>query len=157
MVDELSYDQSLPLRSFNIFPKIIKFFDPKTINKQKCSYLLLHGKTSNFLLFILILISPRNYFIANISTPHKCFQCFHNSPSRVATDQSFHTIELSISYIPSKNGNINFNFSRNPSHQYQLNLCRCYQHASKFTIMRLSHFMISNTIWQNHSKQIIGI
>ena len=109
-MDELSYDQRVQLRSFNIFPKILKFFDSKTMHKQKCSHLLLHVKTSDFLIFISILLSSRNYFIANISTPHKCFQCFHNSPSRFVTDKSFHTIELSISNILSKNWQHYFQF-----------------------------------------------
>ena len=133
---------------FNIFPKILKFFDSKTMNKQKCSAILLHRNANNFLLFISILISPRNYFIANILIPHKYFQYFHNSPSRVITAKSFNPIELPISHILPKDDNINFNFSHNPSHQCQLNLRRCYQHASKFTILCLLNFIIFNPILQ---------
>ena len=157
MIDELSYDQSLPLHSFNIFPKIIKFFDSKTINKRKCSDILLHGKTSNILWFISILISPRNYFIANIFISYKYLRGFLSSPSRVVTAKSFHYIELPISHNVPKYYNINFKFSHNQSKEWQLNLRRCYQYASKFTTICLFHFMIFNTIWQNNFEQIIGI
>ena len=142
---------------FNIFPKILKFFDSKTMNKQKCSYILLHRNASNFLLFISILISPRNYFIANISISDKYFQCFHNSPSWVVTNQSFYTIEFPICHILPKYDNIHFNFSRNLCHQYQQNLRRCYHYASKFTMLCLINFMIFNPIWQNLFCQNICI
>ena len=115
---------------FIFFPKILNFFfGLKTMNKQKCSDILLHGNTNNFLLFNSIMISPVSYFVANIFLSHKYFQFFSKLskyfPDTVP-DKSFHTIEFPIIHLLPKYDNVTFNFSRNPSDQCQLNLRRCY-------------------------------